>query len=249
MKEVANLSEKLTTLEEFMKKYISNQRLAGSADSFDIYKHKNGINYDRTFTKAVKSLYADQKRNSASYGQNYRNISNKGLQNSGYAEYINAISSSKYNSGLDRLKDERGTALTKALGGYTSYLQRYADKQTSLKKSVTSQLINNGIVNLNDAVSYAIGQGLSEEDAIAVGNNAYSVNKRKVFNSILEQSASLGLDKDGAIMLAKKMGFTDDDAAEIGEEVSEMMKHYRDISSEYLEYLEQKSNQITNTFK
>ena len=113
---------------------------------------------------------------------------------------------------------------------------------------MSSHLIDKGVVNLDDAVAYGIAQGLSKEDAIAIGNNVYSVNKQKVFNDILSQSATLGLDRDGAVMLAKKMGVTEIDAQAFGDEIDEMLKHYSSISEGYLEYLKQQSEKTTNTF-
>lgn len=242
------MSGKLTTLEDFMKKYISNQKIKNGADSFDTYRHKNGLNYNRSYSRAVESLYADKKRNLATYGQNYRDISNKGLQNSGYAEYVSGKAGSDYTSEISKLGALRDQAESRALASYAGYLEKYSDKQKALKESVTSHLIKNDVVDLDAAVAYAIGQGLTEEDAIAVGQSVYSVTKQKVFNSILEQVATLGLDKNGAVMLAKKMGVTESDAEEFGSEIEEMLKHYKNVSSDYLEYLEQRSDKTTNTF-
>ena len=246
------MSDKLTSLEEFINKYISNQKVLNKADSFDTYKRKNAINYTRDFNKGAESLYATKMKELATYGRNNRNIANIGLQNSGYSEYVNNQANSSYNSGVNKLKQIRDAAQSDALRGYTKYLEKYSNRQTALKESVSSHLISNNVVNLNDAISYGIAQGLSEDDAIAIGQNAYSITKQKAFNSILEQATSLGLDREGAVMLAKKMGFTDEDAEEAGREVGEMMSHYQNVSQgylDYLKYLEEKSSQTTQTFK
>ena len=242
------MSNKLTTLEDFMKKYIANATITNGADSLDVYKHKNGINYDRTYSRSVESLYSDKARNGSGYGQNYRDLSNKGLQNSGYASYVDSLSNRTFYNNLIALKGERDLAEAKMLGGYADYLEKYEKQQNALKKSVSSHLIDKGVVNLNDAVAYGIAQGLSEADAIAIGNNVYSVNKQMVFNDILSQSATLGLDREGAVMLAKKMGVTESDAQAFGDEIDEMLKHYSSISEGYLEYLKQQSQKNTNTF-
>ena len=242
------MSNKLTTLEDFMKKYIANASITNGADTLDAYMHKNGINYDRTYSRAVESLYANKAKNSAGYGRNYRDLSNKGLQNSGYARYVDSLSNSSFYKGLTAAKGERDLAEAKTLGEYSSYLEQYKKQQNALKESVSSHLIDKGVVNLNDAVAYGIAQGLSKEDAIAIGNNVYSVNKQKVFNDILSQSPALGLDRDGAVLLAKKMGVTEIDAQAFGDEIDEMLKHYSSISEGYLEYLKQQSEKTTNTF-
>lgn len=242
------MSSKLITLEEFMKKYIANKTVANNADTFDVYKHKTGADYDRSFTRAVESLYASKGKSSAEYGRNYQSLSNKGLQNSGYSEYINELSDRNFKNGITALRGERDLAEAKTFKGYSEYLEKYTKAQNALKESVSSHLISNGVVNLDDAIGYGISQGLSEEDAIAIGQNVYSVNKQKVFNDIMAQVAALGLDRDGAVMLAKKMGVTESDAEAFGDEIGELLKHYSSVSQGYLEYLEQRSQKNTNTF-
>jgi hypothetical protein len=242
------MSASLTTLEDFMKKYIENQKLHGGADTLDTYKHKTGADYDRTFARALESLYAKKFKSTANYGQNYRNLSDKGLQNSGYSKYIDELSQSNFKKGERALKGERDLAEAKTLSGYANYLEGYKKQQNAIKQSVSSHLIDKGVVNLDDAVAYGLSQGLTEADAIAIGKNAYTVNKQKVFNDIISQVAALGLDRDGTVMLAKKMGVTDEDAELFGDEISEMLKHYSNISDGYLEYLEQNSHKNTNTF-
>ena len=242
------MSASLTTLEDFMKKYVENQKLHNTADTLDVYKHKTGTNYDRSFAKAVESRYAKKGKHTSDYGRNYRDLSNKGLQNSGYSEYIDVISRRDFEKGVTALKGERDLAEAKTLSGYAGYLDSYRKQQNAIKESVSSHLIDKGVVNLDDAVAYGLSQGLTEADAIAIGQNVYSVNKQKVFNDIISQVATLGLDRDGAVMLAKKMGVTDEDAELFGNEISDMLKHYSNLSEGYLEYLEQNSHKNTSTF-
>lgn len=236
------MSNKLSTLEDFMKKYISNQTRSSGADSFNDYKYKNGIDYDRTYAKAMESLYLDKQRNQAGYGQNYRKLSNQSLQNSGYAKYITDQANYLYNTKSNQIKALRDTDEAKAIGGYQKYLSSYNDRQNSLKESVASHLISNSIVNINDAISYGLSQGLSTEDALAIGKNVYSINKQKVFNDILYQVTSYGLDKDGVINLAKKMGITDEDAQIFASEIDDLISHHYESTKNYLDYLEQKSD-------
>jgi hypothetical protein len=104
-----------------------------------------------------------------------------------------------------------------------------------------SHLIDNDIVDINTAIAYGVTAGLSKEDATLVGQSAYEVTKQKVLNKILEQTVSLGLDTEGAKMLAIKMGVSESDAEEIAKEVGEMLDYYRNLSDDYLEFLENRS--------
>ncbi len=233
---------KAATLEELVKKYLSGKTVQNEPDSYDIYKHKNGLASSKSYSDAVSSLYASSKRELSTYGANDRKISNKGLQNSGYAEYIDSLAKKSFESGESSLKASYADSEAKSRGSYASYLEKYQDKQASVKNSVMSHLINNDVVDLGTAVAYGLSAGLSHEDAVSVGQSAYEITKQRVFNNILRQTVSLGLDKDGAKALALKMGVSEEDASGFADEIDELLKYYGNISEEYLEYLEQRSN-------
>lgn len=232
---------KATTLEELMKKYLSKNPTLGTPDSYDVYKHKNDLSSVKSYTDAVNSLYASSKKNTSSYGVNNRKISNKGLQNSGYATYVDNLAKDSFTLGLNSLNAERAKKENEARSSYASYLEKYKDKQNKVKDDVMSHLIGNDIVDINTAIAYGVTAGLSHEDAEIVGQSAYEITKQKVLNKILEQTVSLGLDEEGAKMLALKMGVNDSDAEGIAKEVSDLLKHYRDLSDDYLEFLENRS--------
>lgn len=212
-------------------------------DTYDEYKRKNGLLDPYGFSSAIGALYASSKRDLSSYGINNRNISNKGLQNSGYASYIDSLSKTKLDTGLNAIRDEYSNKEYDASLGYLGYLESYRDKTNTLKKSVMSHLVSNDVVDLNTAIAYGVSAGLSREEAEEIGRSAYDVTKQKVFNSILQQTVSLGLDKEGARQLAIKMGVSEADALDFANEIGELLDYYGNISDEYLEFLEQRANQ------
>ena len=203
---------------------------------------RNGLTDLRGYANAVNSLFASSKRGLSSYGVNNREISNKGLQNSGYAAYIDDLVKTGFDTGLTKIKSDYAKKESDAALGYQSYLDKYSDKQATLKKSVMSHLINNDVVDLSTAIAYGMSAGLSAEDAESIGKSAYEVTRQKVFNTVLDQTVRLALDKEGARMLALKMGVSDADALSFAEEIEDMLSYYGSISKEYLEYLEDRSN-------
>ena len=228
-------------IEDILAKVRADQSITNRADTYEEYKRKNGIDTTGGYADAVNALYASLRRGSSSYGQNNRQISNKGLQSSGYAAYIDELGKTKFDSGLTKIKDDYAKRESNASLGYVGYLEKYADKQNTLKKSVMTHLVNNDVVDLNTAIAYGLSAGLSREDAESVGKSAYDVTKQKVFNSILAQTVSLGLDKEGARKLAIKMGVSESDAESFAEEIGDMLDYYGNISKEYLEFLEQRT--------
>ena len=230
------------TLEDILKDRDSNKKTSRSPDTYEDYIRKSGLFETRGYADAVGALYAASKKNLSSYGINNREISNKGLQNSGYASYIDEMAKSGFASGLDKINDSYAKKEQNAKAGYLSYLEKYSDQTSRLKNSVLSHLVKNGVSDINTAIAYGVSAGLSSEDAATIGKSAYEVTRQKVFNSILEQTVRLGLDSEGARQLAVKMGVSDEDAKTFAEEIQELLDYYGNISEEYLEFLEQRSN-------
>ena len=233
---------KVSTLEELVSKYLKGNLTKNNPESYDLYRHNNNLSTSKSYSDAVSSLYADSKRLSSTFGSNNSKINNKGLQNSGYAAYIDKLSQNKFNLENAALKSSYSDNEAKNRASYVGYLDKYRDKTERIKKSVTSHLVDNEIVDLGTAVAYGISAGLSKKDAELVGQSVYEINKKKVFNKVLEQTVSLGLDEEGSKMLAIKMGISSDDAAGFASEISEMLKYYGNLSEDYLEYLEQRAN-------
>ena len=232
-----------TDLDELLNSYTATVKSKmKKPDTFDEYKRRTGVKDATSYANAVEALYASAKRDLSSYGINNREISNKGLQNSGYASFIDSLAKNKLDKGLASIKDSYEKEEYNASLGYKSYLDRYSDKTNALKKSVISHLISNDVVDLNTAIAYGMSAGLSESDAKEVGKSAYEVTKQKVFNNVLQQTVSLGLDKEGARKLAIKMGVSEADARGFAEQIGEMLEYYGNISDEYLEFLEQRAN-------
>ena len=233
---------KVTTLEELVKQQLAKSLMQNEADTYDLYKHKNGLYTAKSYSDAMASLYAESKRNLSSYGTNDAKINNKGLQNSGFASYVNDLSENMFSKNKLKLSSDYANEEAKARSSYATYLENYKDKQSCLKNSVTSHLIKNEVVDLGTAIAYGISAGLSKEDATLAGQSAYEVTKQKVFNKVLNEVVTLGLDKNGAKMLAIKMGVSENDAQSCAEEINELLEYYGNISEDYLEFLEQRSN-------
>ena len=237
------LKDTFTTsfLDLIKKAYAEKTPTPGLADSLDVYKHKNGLDTAKSYSDAINSLFSKSKSSLSTYGENSRQINNKGLQNSGYADYIDAKAKSSFDYGKAALEDSYHRSNEDTLSSYASYLEKYQDKQNSTKSRVLSHLIDNSILDISTAIAYGINAGLSFDDAKAVGESAYQTSKNKIANDILKQSVSLGLDQAGAKRLAISMGLSSRDADEIAKEVANMLEYYNNISADYLAFLEERS--------
>lgn len=232
---------KNTMLDLLKRYYLSTDPTLGTPDSYDVFKHKSGIDTAKSYADAINSLYAKSKKESSSWGSNNRLINNKGLQNSGYADYLDEKAEKTLEYGKAALKDSYAKAEAENLSSYAAYLDKHQKQIDSTKKSVLSHLVNNEILDLNTAIAYGVNAGLSFEDAKAMGESAYQTAKKRIANDILKQAVSLGLDRTGAKQLGVKMGLSTIDAEQIAKEVEEMLQYYKSISGDYLDFLKQRS--------
>jgi hypothetical protein len=232
-----------TTLDDILKKQSGTSEKNNAPDTYEEYVRKNGLYNTRGYANAAANLYASTRRDLSSYGINNRKINNKGLQNSGYAAYIDDLAEEKLASGLASIRNNYDNLKSEAAGEYRGYLESYMKNQESIKNKVLTHLTRADAIDLNTAIAYGISAGLTRENAEAVGKAAYESTRSKVFNSILSDVVSLGLDSEGARMLAIKRGVSEADADAFAAEIKEMLDHYGTLSEEYLEYLETRNNQ------
>ena len=139
--------KKVKTLEELVKKYLEGKSTLGRPDTYDTFKHKNGLLGSKSYSDAAAKLYATSKRNSSTFGANNRNINNKGLQNSGYSAYIDSLTKKSLDSNLDSIQSDYIDSTTKSRQSYQSYLEKYRDKLERTKRSVMSHLVWSYIVD------------------------------------------------------------------------------------------------------
>ena len=116
------MSKQLSTLEDFLKKYLKNQSLKNGQDSYSEYKARTGSDHDRTYSRAMEALYANAAKNSTAYSNNYKVLENKGLQNSGYEAYLTSKAADDYTRKSNELTRARNNAESKTRYGYLEYL-------------------------------------------------------------------------------------------------------------------------------
>ena len=123
------------TLEDILKDRGGNKKTSNAPDTYEDYIRKNGLLDMRGYADAVGALYAASKKNLASYGVQSRELSAKGLQNSGYASYIDELAKSGFTSGLDKINDTYAKREQSAKAGYVSYLDKYDEKLQDMADS------------------------------------------------------------------------------------------------------------------
>ena len=81
-----------------------------------------------------------------------------------------------------------------------------------------------------------------------MSNSVYRLMREKIIANVLEKITTYRLDANGAILLAKKYGLSDEDAESIGKEAREYLEQFKASSDSYLDYLEKQADKTTVTY-
>ena len=242
---------KINSLEEFLREYLAKPREKSGALSFDDYRHKEGMNYARTYSRGVENAYATLRRSSPYHADNAESLYKKGLFGSGYAEHLGKQAKGTYEGTLKSLYEEKTNKEREALGKYSSYLSNYAKSRESLIKSGRGELLKNNIVSLDTAYDYAISAGLSSDEALNVTRAVYEVSREKIMANVIERAAALEISADAAALLGEKMGLTREDCELVRREVEKYLGKDEEftVPDGYLDELEAEADRLTTNTK
>ena len=241
------------TLEDFIKTYIQNVKVSSSPESYSEWLKSYGIDSRGALDKSLKDISSDYEKAKSSFGANAEGLASLGLAGSGYSDYLSGKAYQVMQNRKTGAYEKFSESEKSNRNGYRDYIEGKAkeltekvEKETELENEryykTISDIIDAGISNLDDAYSFAIESGLSEEKANAVAKTATDAIRKKTTDDALGYIISHGFDKDQAKQYALALGLSNSDAA--------LLAHYAEkintspyLSSDYLDYLKYKENQ------
>ncbi len=228
---------KITTIEQFLQNYLKDAPEYG-AKTYEEYAKEMGVDYEGDYAKSLRDAMTKQRRSAPSYGTTGQSLASKGLSGAGYASFLSDKIADTYAKDIEAAEDDLATGRSRLLNGYRDYLQRYSNNRAALRARVQKQLIDNQVYDKNSAYLYALDAGLSADEATAVSGTVYGAVRGRIRRQIIDRVAALELDAEGARLYALSMGLTEEDARSISESAKEYLKHYKDYSDGYWDYLE-----------
>lgn len=241
------MSKKKTTLEDFLDSYVKNREIKNGPLSYKDYVRNSGNEYKSDYYKERLDAAITNKGSEMGYGTARESLAARGLANSGYAEHLKSLAKERYQSTLSSVEDKHASAEARAKGKYYEYLRGYDEDQAALRKRVIEGLIDNEMINTDEAYNYAVLSGLSPDDALAATESAHTEVRRRLKMRVISQMFKRELSPDVAESYARELGLTDEDAADIGRIAEKYMHDYDGFTQEYIDYLESVGNKNTGT--
>ena len=204
------MAETMKSLESFLK---SKQKLKNPASpkSLAEYLVGTGINPVGGYANAVRN--AIQAANSS--GAAGEALGRAGLTDDGYASYLTARAEAQKQAQITAAEGKMAEEYRTAQGGYTSYLERYRNAAGSRMASLERQLVNYGIMRLDETYAIGIENGLSPEDAATVSANVYRALRNNVYTDCLTAARNSYMDESGIRSYAERAGLLSEDIDEL----------------------------------
>lgn len=228
------------TLEEFVKTYIQNKAKSSSKESYADWLKSNGVNSEKIYSDSIRDITADYERAKSSYGAAAESLAELALSQSGYSDYLTANAYSAMQKRKAGAMNKYAENEAQNRSGYQSYLKEVSNAEEKAYKSVVSDLTSDGILDYEQAYNYAIGAGLSEENAILAAKTANDTVRKNLKQSAVKTIIAQGLNKKQAKEYALAIGLSEEDAEELSEYAGEI-NTYAYLDSGYLEYLKNKA--------
>ena len=201
------------SLEGFLKDKARLKNSA-SAKSLSEYLVGTGINPIGSYASAVKNAIQTANANSGA-GALGETLGRSGLTDDGYATYLAARAEADKQTKIATAEGNMAEEYRAAQSGYSSYLERYKNTASSKMSSLERQLVNYGIMRLEETYAIGIENGLSPEDAATVSANVYRALRNDVYTKCLTAARNSYMDESGLRSYAERAGLLPDDIDEL----------------------------------
>lgn len=211
------------TLEKFLDTYLKNKKLDNEAKSYADWLERNASDPSEDYEQQLRQIETDYQRAQPGYGARAEELGTRGL-NGGYADYLSGKAYATRQQLLDRARRQYRQHTRETRKGYAQYLDEYRTAQQSATRAAADSIRSSGSLDYNTAYQYALSVGLNDENAKAAATEgigaAKDVLRKKVFALIDAQSLS----RPRAIAYALNLGFSEEEANEIGNYAYQMQR-------------------------
>ncbi len=218
-----------SSLEEFIKTYISNKLISDTGQSYTSWVSKNGINSKAVYESELAEIDSDYMRQKSEYGAKAERLASLGLSSGGYSDYLNgkaySVMQGRKSDAKDRyLENERKNRSefsdyqlknAQTLSSYLNSVQDQGKKQNSLYSDVVSEISGAGMTDFESAFEYAKNAGLDDAlaESAAKTANAEAVKKRR--NEIMQAIIKLQMSASQARQYSLGLGLSAEEAEEM----------------------------------
>lgn len=220
------------SLGDFLKVYVRNKAIEGEKLlSFEEFEEFNGLSPDGERYDTLAAALGDYERSLAGYGASGEALSQSGLIESGYSDYLSRKAGVMLDSAVSEADKAYEESRGEAYRSYGEYLAGEEKENETLMQRVLRDVLNSDMMHYDDVYAYAVTAGLGDSDAKAVAESTMLRETRKSMRDILDRVLSHGFDHDTALRYAMAAGLSAKDArriAELSDDMRDRSDYYYD---------------------
>ena len=201
------------------KSYVRQKKTHKNNELFSYKKwlKENGKAPISEYIAEKNSAKSDYLRATPDYGALAESLAERGLESSGYKQYVKDTARSNYSSRVQNAEKELLSELESNRHEYSDYVSDFKARQAELSTSVTKKLEEMDLSDKQSMLEYAMNAGLSPEYAEEAVKIAYDTGVSTKKSAVLKAITELAYGKDDAYDYAKRLGLPDDIATELSE--------------------------------
>lgn len=227
------------TLKDFIKDYLKDRSVALGAKGYAKWISEQSASPTATHAEAISKADTSYRASLSGYGRNAERLAASGLNNSGYAKYLDTLAKKDRESAVSSavLNAEKDAANQRT--AYEKYLNEIeGDRQKAYEKAVKS-IQSDNIALYSTAYDKALTFGLDEESAKRAATEASNAVKTTLRQKLLAEIATKRMTSEATKAYALTIGLDEDVADELAEFAHKLNESVDSdgTSESYLNYL------------
>ncbi len=248
----------LSSLEKFIKAYVTNKKLSETEEGYSAWLRKNGISGESALNDDIARARTNYKMATTPGTSASEALMENGLAASGYAAYLKDAAHSEQSRSIEEgirsylenkarntsaFEKEKAITEEKAAKEEAARLEKEEKAKEKLYNSAKSGLEKAGTIDYEKAYAYAIEMGVDEEGAKKLASTTTKVARENAIYRVTRAIVEKRMTMNQARLYALGLGLSSEDAQKLAEVAFKTNESVGDITAfeDYLDYLRDKA--------
>ena len=227
------------TLEDFIRDYLKDRSVALGAKGYAKWISERGAAPTVERAEALTKADSAYRTSLSGYGKQAESLAGVGLQNSGYAKYLDTVAKKSRDGATRTAALNAGKSAAREMTAYEEYLDGIENERQKAYEKAVRSIQSDSLAAYGEAYERALTFGLDEESAKRAATEASGAVKSTLRQKLLSEIATKRLTSEATRAYALTVGLDEDVADELAEYAHRLNESVDSdgMSETYLNYL------------
>lgn len=231
----------------YLNERYANMLKRNEADTYESYLLKSGIRTDERYYDSLAKADTVRRLADSNYGTTAESLRSKGLNESGYEDYVKSRASTSYYKGVGAAELGKKSDEYENRRGYENYLAGYESLQSKISESVISKIASGMNFNLDDAFGEAVRAGVARNLAYVTAQSGVRKAKENAMYKAIQYAKINKLSANQAKEYALSLGLEETYAKNVYKEISALTENEKNYyasmtAGDYYGYIKSQAN-------